>query len=226
MTAIFSILAFSSCYTVRFTKSNGKKHLVYSLRNDGYLFNRSLIEVRMADFQNENLNAKTDTFIHPRKYEYFTTENLKSLCAKNGVTAVVYWYTNCPTTTNFAIKTARLMQKQNLNVILLSVEYEFNSMDKNLYYSSYFNQSYVMPHFPYGKHLLTKEISFIKHLDSNFYSIYKDDVADNFCFFVDQNGKIIEHFGMPNTIQLKPQDIADRLAELSKTTSTQSKEMQ
>lgn len=207
------IILFSSCYNVRLTKSNGQRYWLYSLRNDGYRWNRTFVSSRTSEFSIDSINVKTDTFYHKRKYEYINVNNIKDIASRNNVTAIVLWYTDCPTTTYQAIKIAKAIKEHQLEALLISLEYEFERMDINLYNAKYFYNSYLLPQEPYGKHIITKHISLVKNLDDNYYKTHKDDVIDYQCLLIDNKGRILKSFHFDSS----KEEIVNEMAILNNT---------
>ena len=210
------VLTISSCYNVKFTHSNGEHFWVYSLRNDGYKANKSEVLTRINCFDIKNINSKTDTAYYRRQYEYLSAKDLIALAAKNELTAILFWLTDCPTSTYQVMKVGKVMKERGLNVFLLSTEYQLDRMDENLYRSQYLYNSYVISNNPYGNHILTKIVGFIKELDPEFYSKYKDDVFSFSCIFVDKNGKITKGYNVNEIMEIGFDGFVNNFDDLSK----------
>ena len=192
--AIAMVLLGSGCYSVRMRHANNEGFWAISLRNDAYNANKHLVDGRIKDYNKSNIDVFVDTGKHPRSYEYLAIADLKTLVAKKGQTFVFFWYTDCPTTTYHVMSAARRLREQQKNALLLCVEYDMERMDKNLYWGKYFYPSYVMNRNPYGKHIVTKIIAYIKALDADYYALLKDDVGELAAIEINEHGKITKGY--------------------------------
>lgn len=190
-TVFIGLLLLQSCASITLIDRNGNSEKIYHPRHDGFKKNKAISLLKTKSFDINNLGQKAIYQQENRIYELIEAKDIKVACQQSDTTCLLFWYTNCPTTTRQTIAWTKVVNDYGLPHLLISLEYLFKSMDDNLLRTGYPFHSYLLSN-SYGDYIVQKQSRLIQELDPDFHSKYKDDAADFHALYLDRNGKVIQ----------------------------------
>jgi hypothetical protein len=143
-----------------------------------------------------------------RPHPELTVTDLKSIAAQYQITFLAICNPSLPMEFQYntapfldmvkKLETARVQPNYvGIGVVLVSVSYDLQQLDKMLTQNLFPYQSFVMPARTYSEKTLLKNIFFTKELCPECWQREKDYVSDYKIFMLDQNGKVMDKLAAP-----------------------------
>lgn len=207
---LVSVLLLTACKTSEYTLQNGEVVRYKNLRMDKYRWNRMPLYQYATSFQRNNVGSEMHIYLKDRNYEVINTTDIKKLAQEVNKLVVMVWYT-CPAISMDQLSLAKAFHSKGYTTLLIAKEYDFKLLNSYLRFAQYPYLSYVMaPQLPHGNNILSNHIDFIKALDPEYHTLHKDDVKDDFCLLLDNQGRIVNKISHQELKQNKQEEFIQR----------------